>query len=204
MKDKIKLDWGMIAKYGLILLSITVVCTLLLALTNRVTEPVIAEQEEQKNIEAQQNVLPEANEFKEVKDLEEIKKKVGADGDIIQSVDEAYQNDTLVGYAVKTTPNGYGGEIQMLTGIDTEGKISGISILEQSETAGLGARSAEDDFQAQYRGLSATEPVEVEKNGQAEGNEIEAISGATITSTAVTRGVNTSATAVEELEGDKK
>ncbi len=203
MKDKIKLDWGIIAKYGFILLAITVVCTLLLALTNRVTEPVIAKQEEQKNIEAQQNVLPQANKFKKVKNLDEIKKEVGADGDIIESVDEAYQNDTLVGYAVKTTPNGYGGEIQMLTGIGTDGKISGISILEQSETAGLGARSAEEDFQAQYRGLNAKEPVEVEKNGELDGNEIEAISGATITSTAVTRGVNTSADAVDKLEGDK-
>lgn len=198
--EKIKLDWGTILKYGLILFAITIICTFLLAIINNVTAPVIAEQEIEKNVEAQQEVLPAATEFEAIDDLDEIKTELGADGDILESLDYAYDGDELIGYSVKTTPNGYGGEIQLLTGIDTDGTITGIVVLSQEETAGLGARSTEDEFQAQYRGLSAEEPIEVEKSGETTGNEIAAISGATITSTAVTRGVNVSADAVKILE----
>ena len=203
MKEKVNIDWGVVFKYGMILFIITVICTLLLAVTNMVTAPVIAERNEQKNIEAQQEVLPEAKEFEPINDLEEVKSKVAEDADIIQSIDEAKDGDKTVGYAVKTTPNGYGGEIELLTGIDSEGTITGISVLEQGETAGLGARSTESEFQAQYKGLKADEPVVVEKSGEVTGNEIAAISGATITSNAITKGVNTSSEAVEVLEKSK-
>ncbi len=203
MKEKVNIDWGVVLKYGAILFIITVICTLLLAVTNKVTAPVIAQQNEEKNKQAQQEVLPEAKEFESIDDLEQIKSKVKEDSDIIQSIDEAKDGDKVIGYTVKTTPNGYGGEIELLTGINTEGEITGISVLEQGETAGLGARSTESEFQAQYKGLSAKEPVVVEKNGEVSGNEIAAISGATITSNAITKGVNTSSEAVDAIEEDK-
>lgn len=202
--SKLDLNWNTIIRYGLILFIISVVCTLLLAVTNMVTEPVIAQQNEIKNIEAQQSVLPDADNFVAADDLEKIKKDIPENADIVESLDYAYSGDELVGYSVKTTPNGYGGEIELLTGIDTEGTITGIYILDQSETAGLGARSTEESFQEQYEGLTSTEEVEVEKSGPIEGNEIQAISGATITSKAVTLGVNTSSEAVkaaQEVEG---
>lgn len=201
MNEKIKLDWNVIFRYGLILFIIAVVCTLLLAVTNMVTEPVIEERSIQANIEAQQSVMPDADEFvtAEEDDLEEIR-EISQVGDLIQSFDYAYKNDELIGYTVKTTPNGYGGEIELLTGIDTQGTITGIYILEQSETAGLGARSTEKEFQDQYKGLNAEEDVYVEKSGEVDGNEIQAISGATITSNAVTLGVNSSGKAVEAAE----
>lgn len=203
MNNKIQINWGTVLKYGIVLFLISVVCTLLLALTNEITAPVIAQKNEEKNIEAQQEVIPEATSFVSVDDLDEIKSEI-EDSDIIETIDTAYDGDTIVGYTVKTTPNGYGGKIELLTGVDTEGTISGIVVLDQSETAGLGARSTEDSFQAQYRGLEIDEPITVSKSGEASGNQINAISGATITSNAVTKGVNVSAEAVLALEEQNK
>lgn len=196
---KIQLDWGVIFKYGVILFLIALVCTLLLALTNRATAPVIAQRNEQANIEAQRQVMPEADKFEDVKDLEAVKKKAGAEAGLVDAMQVAYKGNDVVGYTVRTLPSGYGGEITLLTGIDTQGKITGIYVLEQSETAGLGAKSTTPEFQDQYKGLSATEPVTVVKSG-ASGNQIQAISGATITSNAVTTGVNASEAAVKAAE----
>lgn len=193
----IKINWNTVLKYGFVLFAISVICTLLLAVTNMVTEPVIEMRDEQKNIEAQQSVLPQADKFEPISDLDQIKEDMPENGDLVASIDMAYSGNDLVGYTVKTTPNGYGGEIQLLTGIDTEGKITGIYVLDQSETAGLGARSTEQEFQDEYKGLSAEEEITVEKSGPVEGNEIQAISGATITSNAVTLGVNTASEAVK-------
>lgn len=92
----------------------------------------------------------------------------------------------------------------MLTGVSTDGKVTGISILSQSETAGLGAKSTDPAFSGQYKGLSAEEDVTVVKGQSASGNQIEAITGATITSKAVTLGVNAADAAAKVLMGESK
>lgn len=202
MADKTKnsMDLGYIFKVGLILFLIAVVCTLLLALTNSATAPVIAEQQKEANTRAQQEVLPEADSFEEIADISEITETPGLD--IVCAVYKGTKDGQTVGYAVETKPSGFGGDIDMLTGISTDGKIEGISILSQSETAGLGAKSAEPAFYEQYSGLSAQEEVSVIKSGTVSGNEIMAITGATITSYAVTTGVNAAEDAVSSLTGE--
>lgn len=190
---KINLDWKNVGRLALILFLITAIASLCLALTNYVTADTIAERNEQSNIEARQQVLPEADRFEAVHDVGAIAEKV--DGEHAAIVVEAYQGfkgNATVGYTVKTTPSGYGGEIEVLTGIGMDGKITGVTILSHNETAGLGAKSTEPEFQNQFQGKDATKDLTVIKNGQASDNQIQAITGATITSDAVTDGVNVS------------
>ena len=87
-----------------------------------------------------------------------------------------------------TDKEGYGGDIQITVGITSDGTVNGISILSISETAGLGMKAKEPAFYEQYQGKQA-EKFAVSKDG-GEGEPIDAISGATITSRAVTGAVN--------------
>ena len=85
---------------------------------------------------------------------------------------------------ITTVANGYGGKIEVMTGIQTDGEVSGVNILSMEETPGLGARGKEDGFLRQYRGYNSPN-LAVSKDG----GEINALSGATITSRAITRAV---------------
>lgn len=199
-KSDVNLDWGWICKVGLILFAITLVCTALLAYTNSITSPIIAKQNEEANVEAQKEVLPEADKFEQVEDLESKLSSLGSDASIVMEAYSAYKGDKLVGWAIKTTPSGYGGDVTILTGISVDGKVEGISILSQSETAGLGAKSTDPSFYGQYAGKNADEEITVVKGQTATDNQIEAITGATITSNAVTLGVNTADQAAQILK----
>lgn len=99
----------------------------------------------------------------------------------------------LLGYAVRLQTQGYGGMITMLVGLDPElTTIEGIEIVEQIETPGLGGNITTDAFKEQFAELSAAEQITLVKNvepSKAE-NEVQALSGATITSLAVVGGVN--------------
>ena len=112
-------------------------------------------------------------------------------------VSTVYQGET--GYAVEVTPTtGFNGAITMMVGIDNEGKVLGISVVTQTETAGLGAvaaatTSAGEAFRDQYVGLSGS--VSVTKDG----GEVEAITGATITSRAICDGVNAALACVANM-----
>ena len=199
-KSDVNLDWGWICKVGLILFAITLVCTALLAYTNSITSPIIAKQNEEANVEAQKEVLPEADKFEQVEDLESKLSSLGSDASIVTEAYSAYKGDKLVGWAIKTTPSGYGGDVTILTGISVDGKVEGISILSQSETAGLGAKSTDPSFYGQYAGKNADEEITVVKGQTATDNQIEAITGAPITSNAVTLGVNTADQAAQILK----
>ena len=94
------------------------------------------------------------------------------------------------GYVITTTDkDGFGGNIQITVGIKKDGTINGVSILSISETAGLGMKATEPSFYNQYVNKKADKFV-VSKDG-GDGEQIDALSGATITSRAVTGAVNT-------------
>ena len=78
----------------------------------------------------------------------------------------------------------------VLVGIDGAGATTGVSILEMSETPGLGARTAEEAFRAQFRGKAAGGSLTVTKTPPESAMQVQAVSGATISSTAVTTAVN--------------
>ena len=103
-----------------------------------------------------------------------------------------------VGYTVTTQDKSYGGVIEVMTGFDTEGKITGVEILTIDDTPGLGMNAKKDEFRNEYVGRSGE--LTVSKSASAD-NEIQAITGATITSKAVTRGVNLGSKIVTEVKG---
>lgn len=174
-------------KLGLNLLIISAVAALLLALTNSVTASTIAQRNEQANAEARKLVLESAQDFEEVKDAKTDNSK-GVEVSEIYEAKDASGN--TVGYTLKVLPSGYGGTIELMVGIDSaKGQVSGINVVSNSETAGLGAKSTDPEFSDQYKG-KPLEELSVLKNGTPGDTEIKAISGATITSTAVTNGVD--------------
>lgn len=172
-----------ILRLGVILFIITAVAASLLGVVNQMTSPVIAAQIAQANNLARQNILTKADSF------EIIDQDFGPD---IIEVYRGLSGSNVVGYTIKTAPGGYSGEIETTTGITLDGVISGVSIGTMTETPGLGAKAQDEEFISQFDGKDASENIEVIKNGQPANNQIVAISGATITSSAVTRGVNTS------------
>ena len=163
-----------VLRLALTLLLITAVVAVALAGVNSVTAPKIAELNEQKTQKAIEAVLPGGGSEVAFTD----------DTGLVSTV---YKGDA--GYAVQVAPAGFGGTISMMVGVDNDGKVLGISIINQSETAGLGAVAAADTsageaFRDQFVGMSGS--VSVTKDGGA----VDALTGATITSRAVCSGVN--------------
>jgi len=97
---------------------------------------------------------------------------------------EIYHNEEVIGFAFTATGKGYGGDISILIGIDSNYQIKGISILSNTETPGLGTRITEISFTDQFKGLGL-EDISLSKDG----GKIDAITGATISSRAVTNAV---------------
>ncbi len=168
-------------KLGAVLSGIYIVAAVALSAVNGVTLPVINERNIQANNESRQMVLEEAKEFTLVEKL---------NNDIVSEVYEGKSSSEIVGYTIKTTPKGYGGEVEVMVGISKEGKITGINIGKHSETPGLGTKAGEPDFKNQFLGKDVSSELNVVKGKVNNDNDIAAISGATITSTAVTSGVN--------------
>ena len=108
------------------------------------------------------------------------------------SVYEAKTNGHLDGWVAKTAGQGYADKIEMLIGFDPQmDKITGIFILDQKETPGLGNKISTEDWRHQFVGKSTAQPLSVVKGNVKAGNEIDAITGATISSKSVTGIVNT-------------
>ncbi|MCM8709825.1 RnfABCDGE type electron transport complex subunit G [Clostridium sp. SYSU_GA19001] len=168
-------------KLGGILLIITAIAGLLLGAAHSITKEPIAKQEQMTKNLAMKEILPEAEEFK-VKDI-------ALEG-IVQEVNEGIASGKTAGYAIKVAPKGYGGAIQLMVGISTDGKIKGIKILSHSETPGLGANAPQPKFSNQFKNKPIDKVLQVVKQTPSSDNQIEAITGATITSKAVTSGVN--------------
>lgn len=195
-KEKVQIDWKVVFKLGFILLLISGVAACCLALTNYVTAGTIEEMNIQANTVARQEVLPEATDFEEVpaEDVVKVATEIGMEKpEELLEIYAGKNGSEVVGYTVKTGPgSGFSGEVQVLTGISTDGVITGITIIKHNETPGLGAL-ATGEWNDQFTGKSAAEELVVVKGTAKEGsNEIQAITGSTITSKAVTEGVNTS------------
>ncbi len=169
-----------IIRLSLVLLLITAVTGIILGAVYTVTlEPIRAAKEREK-MEALAATLPGAKEFKNI----EVK-----DGGIIKEINEGSDGGALLGYNFTVEPKGYAGPIELVVGIAKDGKVMDIKILKHGETPGLGAKSTEPKFSDQFKN-KAVSKIEVSKNPPANDSEIQAISGATITSRAVASGVN--------------
>ena len=177
-------------KNAVILTLITLISGLALGFVYEITKEPIAQTQEAAKKEAWQQVFAEASldDF-QVSELDQgIADQVIRNLGVQATIDEVVEVSGL-GYVVtSTSKSGYGGDIQITVGIASDGTVSGVSILSISETAGLGMKAAEPAFYEQYHGKQ-TEKFVVSKDG-GEGEPIDALSGATITSRAVTEAVN--------------
>lgn len=192
-------------KNTMILLVITILSGLLLGIVYQVTKEPIAEQELKAKQEACRDVFEDAAEFQEAEIATVDEAVWAAEGYEKETIDEVMcaldESGNVLGYVVTvTTKEGYGGDIQFAVGVRTDGTVNGISFLSISETAGLGMR-AEEVLQPQFVNKKA-EKFSYTKNGATSDSEIDAISGATITTKAVTNGVNAGLYYVQtQLEG---
>jgi len=183
---------GEIAKVGIILFAITAIAAAILSFVNNMTYPTIEKNTIASQNEAMKKVFPLADSFVKSEDaLDEILKD--------SSVNSIYNAEDK-GFVVLANPNGYGGEVSLAVGIDEELKVTGVYVISQSETAGLGANCVNPEWQAQF--IGKTENIEVVKHGANE-NQIDAISSATITSKAVTKGVNDALKVIKQVGGIK-
>ena len=191
-----------IMKDAFSLLMITLIAGILLGAVYYITKEPIARQEQLTKDASCQEVFADAASFEaDEADLEAAKKAMQDAGYTVQTLDELLtakdaSGETL-GYVLSITdPEGYGGDISFMMGIRTDGTLNGISILSISETAGLGMNAKTDAFRNQFKDKNV-EQFTLTKTGSTADSEIDALSGATITSTAYEGCVKTAFEAYE-------
>ena len=182
---------------GGILFTITALIGLILGIAYKITEKPIKQAQLRQRQEAMRMALPAGEVFKK-KDMD-----LPEDGNISE-VNEAYSGDKLIGYDISVSTSGYGGTIKMIVGISSDGRVEGLRILSHSETPGLGANAAKPAFSGQFEGKNSSR-LDVVKVAPSKDDQIQAISGATITSRAVTKGVNEALSLYDSrLKGESK
>lgn len=176
-------------KLGLKLFLITSITAFALALTNNATKPIIEAKAQEKLQESLGAVLP-ADSYEEVEvadkaaTIEKVYKAKSADGE---------------GYVFQiNSPGGYGGSIEFLIGVDADHKITGFAPLNHSESAGFGKQMEEDFFKEGMVGVSMDGEVKASESGGE--NEIVGITGATISTGTILRGINDAAKILGELK----
>ena len=164
-------NWNKIFKPIVVLCVICIVMTGALAATNGVTAPIIEAATLAAQEKARTELLPEADGFAPVADL------------AVENVVEAYTANNGVGTVVTSTSKGYGGTMTVMVAFTPEGTIKQIKVTEQGETQGIGSKVAGDaSFWTRFEGLEAKELVL--------GTDVDALSGATVSSKALTAAVN--------------
>lgn len=198
-----------IIKDTIILTLITLIAGGVLGLVYEITKDPIAKQQELAKQEAYKAVFEDADTFEVCVEPEDadLAAYLAGEGFEAQTVNEIMEakdaSGETLGYAINlTTSEGYGGDITFSMGVQADGTLNGISILTISETAGLGMNATKDEFKGQFKEKQA-DAFEVTKTGASKENEINAISGATITSNAVTQGVNCGLKAFEYIKEGK-
>lgn len=174
-------------KLGTILLIITAVAGGVLAFTNEFTAPIIEEIRMEATLGALMEIFPNAEDVETVEEalLEEVRESFGN----VREISIILEGGETLGYAFKTVSGGYGGDIVTLTGIYVDGTIAGIQVVENSETPGLGTVIEDEKYTSTYVGKSTENELVNVENPSAD-NEVLLISGATVSTVGVTRGVN--------------
>lgn len=163
-----------IGKYARLVVSLTAICVvvaLLLSVVNMLTKDVIATNESEEKKATVFSIFTEADDLRFVRTDE----KTGAD------VYEVLTDGSVCGYCVNVLSGGFGGDINMMVGITPDHSVKAVKIISLSETPGVGSKTNSDSFLSQFEGKSGTLAV---------GEGVDAISGATVSSRAVTNGVN--------------
>ena len=158
-----------VVKPILVLGSICLVVTALLAYVNLITAPIIKAADDKAAAEARAEVLSEADGFETI------------DAKLPDEVKEAFKAKNGTGYVFKLSVKGYGGDIVLMCGIKSDGSIEKCKTLSHSETSGIGSRVVDNDggYRDNYVGKTADNF-----------SEVDAISGATISSTAYKKAIS--------------
>lgn len=169
-----------------ILCAITLVASLLLAGVNKLTLSRIAKAEVLATESAMKSILPEADKFEE----------------IAENIFRAKKGGESAGYCITVSQSGFGGQIKMLVGIGTDYKVKGIEILSHSETAGLGAKATDSNFKDRFKDKNPY--ITVVKGETQSPDEVQTITGATVTSRAVASGVSEAYNLLQKVKGGNK
>lgn len=185
-----------IASLGLVLMIVSASAATALGITFSLTRDRIEQQAREKEAEAFKLVMPDAkdiDDFRENRDLTE--RFSGAeDTEDVKKVVEASLGDGGKGWVIVVWPKGYGGFVKMAVGIDPDGTVIDFAVIEHAETPGMGDEAiAGVTKQVRGQGIKANDDVEV-------GKDIDAVSGATVTARAVTKGVRQALNVTAELE----
>ena len=166
-------SWNKIFKPIVVLCAICIVITGALAATNAATAPVILEATIKAQNEARNELLPEAEgTFSKV------------DGVKVDNVSDVYAADNGTGWVITSTAKGYGGTITVMSAFSPDGKIKQIKITEAAETPGFGSNVTDNkSYWERYAGLDGTKQLVL-------GQDVDGWSGATISSKALLRAIN--------------
>lgn len=183
------------------LLIICAVVAGILAAVNSITAPIIAASKEEKTRQAISTVLPGTTDVMEITFTDE----TGMVRKVYLAINQKAMTSSVfvsagmgLGYAVEVAPSGFGGAITMMVGVSGDGKVTGVSIISHAETPGLGAVAAAGtdkgvSFRDQFIGLISGITI-----GSGE-NQIDSLSGATISSQAIVDGVNAALACIANL-----
>lgn len=181
----VNIDPGYIAKLTGILLGICVVVALLLGIVNAITEPIITQMQAEKTAKAMSQVL-QADSYDEV----------DVQMENVAALYRAMSGGQQIGYVVEVTSSGFGGVMSMVVGVDMDGTVTGVSVTDNAETKNIGTKVVGDQSVLdRFIGMSGTITVNTGAN------RFDGITGATVTSKAVTAGVNTALDAVAAVKG---
>lgn len=184
MSEAKKESMGMLA---LVLFLITFITALLLAFVNQATAPVIAKNNAATRAAAMAEIIPDV-------EFEQLESPAPSEDKNIPTIDNVYaavSGGETVGWCMEVYPTGFGGTLTVVVGVNADGTIAGAKVTKHGETPGLGAKSQSDaNWIKQYAGMAADGSLAVTKDG----GSVTPITGATITSRAVTLAVNTAAT----------
>jgi len=146
---------------------IVIVSVVLLIAVNSITSPIVKNMQVEEIKNTLRSIFPEMSQY-----------------ELDDEVYIIYKDGEKAGYAFIASGSGYGGNIDILVGLDSGFGIKGVSILSQIETPGVGSRITESSFTDQFKGLSASDIAL-----KSEGGKIDAITGATISSRAVVKAI---------------
>jgi electron transport complex protein RnfG len=209
VKNKTTKSKSTLLKDAMALFLITLVSGLALSYVYEITKAPIEQQHIEKKLKANQAVFVEADTFTEDEELMALAETTDLislnaiyEGVTIDEISKAFSGSEAIGYNITvTTTTGYKDPITMVIGYSNDRTIQGIEILSINETAGLGMNADKPEFIGQYVGKAVDQFV-VTKTGATEENQIDAISGATITSDAVTNAINAGIGFVTEYATD--
>ncbi len=190
-----------LVKPALVLFLTGLIITAILAVVYGITHPIITASKAQEQADSLRRALPAADAFDEARDAG----MLAADGftvpETVATVFRGTAGGAFAGYAVVVEPKGYGGRMNLIAGIGADGSIVSVLLVSQNETPGLGSRASEPAFLDQFPGLAASDGPAVVKKASDRKGDIQALTGATVTSRAVTRGIADALAIASDLAG---